>query len=325
MATSAEELTSCIVCFEPFRDPQLLPCQHTFCKSCVNRIADAGTIKCPKCNDVSQVADVKPDFRLGVFLDALAKNTEDLTGSKPNGKTGESGGKLCDLCEDKPVAHWCNDCEQWMCEHCKKTHSKAKATRNHSFTSLKAKNQHYKAQIQRLIQKAEVKVRQSATQATLVEKRLAEIAAVETKATNDCNTLRKRCLDQINQQFDDIEKEIKAVIQPSLSSQTKRLEEIKSNIQNLVKQKLNLEQSLTTETGGVIDADTVIGTAESLIQTIADPVDDTQIPTITVQPSAEWAVVKAAKMRTSRDVTTSRSNINQVILVALPYHLKLVT
>ena len=69
MATSAEELTECIVCFETFREPQLLTCQHTFCKSCVNRIVDAKAVQCPTCKAVSLTEDIKPDFRLAQFLD----------------------------------------------------------------------------------------------------------------------------------------------------------------------------------------------------------------------------------------------------------------
>ena len=79
MATSAEELTNCVICTEFFVDPQVLPCEHVFCKSCVNRMKDAGTIKCPNCSKVCVIDDVKPDFRLATFLDALEKTTEHFT------------------------------------------------------------------------------------------------------------------------------------------------------------------------------------------------------------------------------------------------------
>ena len=121
MATSAEELTECIVCFIPFRDPQLLPCQHTFCKRCVDQIADAGAIKCPKCNTVSLTADVKPDFRLGVFLDALAKQAEELNISKQENSDDTNSitdSMQCESCEEKPVSYWCKDCELWLCKQC---------------------------------------------------------------------------------------------------------------------------------------------------------------------------------------------------------------
>ena len=127
----------------------------------MDRIANAGTIKCPKCNKVSPTADVQPDFRLGVFLDALAKQAEDLTGvklSSEQGKTNEDVAKLCDVCEDKSVAHWCHVCEQWMCDHCKNIHRRTKGTKSHKFSSRQARNEEAKAAVQRLIQNFSFKI-----------------------------------------------------------------------------------------------------------------------------------------------------------------------
>ena len=322
MATSTEELTPCIVCFEPFRDPQLLPCQHTFCGGCVNRITNAGRIKCPKCNQISPTDHVQPDFRLGVFLDALAKQAEDLTGvkaSKEQRQSNESAGKLCDLCEDQPVAHWCNDCSEWLCEHCKKTHSKSKASRDHTFSSLNAKNQEAQASIQLLIQSVDAQVTACERSASVSKQRLDETAAVKTKAVEDCNTLRAECHSKVDQQFVDIEREINALLQPCLSSQSKRLDQIRSNIQKLMTQKREFEQSLKAETGGVIEADTVMGTAKSLVQTITDPDFNNRIPNIKVEPCVEWADMKAARLKTSPRADASGSDTNQVDWLILFY------
>ena len=79
MATSAEELTNCVICTEFFVDPQVLPCEHVFCKGCVNKLTKFGSIKCPKCCNVCVNGDVKPDFRLATFLEALATTAEKLT------------------------------------------------------------------------------------------------------------------------------------------------------------------------------------------------------------------------------------------------------
>ena len=83
MATSTEELTNCVICTEIFTDPQVLPCDHVFCKGCVNRMTKAATIKCPNCSQLSAIDDVKPDFRLATFLDALTETTERFTKSSP--------------------------------------------------------------------------------------------------------------------------------------------------------------------------------------------------------------------------------------------------
>ena len=73
MAT--EEWTNCVICTEFFVDPQVLPCKHVFCKSCVNRWKDAWTIECPFCRKLWVTDDVKPDVRLAESLAKLTPTT----------------------------------------------------------------------------------------------------------------------------------------------------------------------------------------------------------------------------------------------------------
>ena len=54
--------------------------------------------------------------------------TTDLPTSDPSA--------ACELCDEREVAFWCNDCQQWMCAHCKKTHLKARANEHHNVTAV---------------------------------------------------------------------------------------------------------------------------------------------------------------------------------------------
>ena len=318
MATSAEELTSCIVCFEPFRNPQLLPCQHTFCKSCIHEIANAETIKCPKCSKESMTADVQPDFRLGVFLDALAETTQDLTDSKRTSgqaKQKQIAGKLCDLCEEMSVTHWCNDCDEWMCEHCKKAHSRSKASRDHTLMSLRAKNDECKATLRCLTRQIETKIEAYKNEARLFEARPAEINSIQTKAIQDCNAVRAECRSQINKQFNDAKSEVEALIERCLSAHSQILDQLNSNIQRLTAQKTQIEQlSLGTDSDDVrvFDAKTTIDNAVDLLQTIADPDVSIRVPNITVEPVAGWSDVKAVRLKISPGVDASCNSNQQV-------------
>ena len=148
MATSAEELTNCVICAEVFTDPQVLPCEHVFCKTCVDRMKEAGTIKCPNCSEVCKADDVKPDFRLSTFLDVLAENTERLTRPTTSSNTNTtdnrfreqitmpSAGKKCESCEQSDIDSFCRQCEQYFCRRCKIQHGKIAATKHHECTLL---------------------------------------------------------------------------------------------------------------------------------------------------------------------------------------------
>ena len=67
-----------MICLERFSDPQVLSCEHTFCKQCVTRLTRADVIRCPKCRQTTRRRDVRPDARLATFQDALARRAEEL-------------------------------------------------------------------------------------------------------------------------------------------------------------------------------------------------------------------------------------------------------
>ena len=143
MATSVEELTNCVICTEVFTDPQVLPCDHVFCRGCVNRMNDAGTIKCPNCSKVCDIGDVKPDFRLTTFLDALARTTESLTQLNYSSVSSDDVNQTpyallptadkCESCEENAIDSFCHQCQQWLCTNCKKVHGKLTVAKDHIY------------------------------------------------------------------------------------------------------------------------------------------------------------------------------------------------
>ena len=64
-------LSQCPVCLEVYVDPKVLPCDHSLCAGCVQRLKQRSRIKCPLCKVDHDVSSVRPDFRLQQFLDAL--------------------------------------------------------------------------------------------------------------------------------------------------------------------------------------------------------------------------------------------------------------
>lgn len=71
----------CPICFEPFVEPHMTRCGHTFCRECLER-ALAECSKCPKCETVINQSDYFPNHSLNEILRRKEKkklNLENLT------------------------------------------------------------------------------------------------------------------------------------------------------------------------------------------------------------------------------------------------------
>ena len=49
------DIVECPVCFEEFKEPKLLPCNHTLCMKCLEALGTGKTITCPLCNAQHEV------------------------------------------------------------------------------------------------------------------------------------------------------------------------------------------------------------------------------------------------------------------------------
>lgn len=53
------QVVKCPLCLEPYREPKVLACFHSFCKSCLERQMDdncAEKIVCPQCRVETQLS-----------------------------------------------------------------------------------------------------------------------------------------------------------------------------------------------------------------------------------------------------------------------------
>ncbi|KJH43472.1 zinc finger, C3HC4 type [Dictyocaulus viviparus] len=86
-----EQLLTCPICLDRYKQPKLLPCQHTFCYPCLESYADTlhRTIKCPECR-----AEHTIPYNL----------------------------ERCKICEEKAECDICAHCERKACKECRQTH-----------------------------------------------------------------------------------------------------------------------------------------------------------------------------------------------------------
>ncbi|XP_033631570.1 E3 ubiquitin-protein ligase TRIM56-like [Asterias rubens] len=122
----------CGICFDPYKDPKILDCLHSFCKICLQKYQstnykDATMLICPLCRKKTllhqkDVQALKTNFNITGLADQLKLVS-----------LSENNQWVCKLCKDKNEAtHFCFDCPAIFCANCYKMHQKS-----HTVNTLK--------------------------------------------------------------------------------------------------------------------------------------------------------------------------------------------
>ena len=125
----------CAFCHAEYKNPKLLPCLHTFCKSCleecVERVFEGSYVKCPlcgtlkkinvKCDDLSACLEgLASDFVALNLLDACAVDVNELNEEELS----------CSNCPGRAQSR-CSQCAMFLCVNCQRAHKKSKQTAGH--------------------------------------------------------------------------------------------------------------------------------------------------------------------------------------------------
>ena len=122
----------CPLCLETVKNPKTLPCLHSFCLECLDKLANFArrqlqtSVKCPVCQalfpipDTNTFANLPSSFHLNRLVDVLALHDSTVQVQKCNS---------CD--ENNPATSYCFVCHSFMCESCFQAHQRLKATRDH--------------------------------------------------------------------------------------------------------------------------------------------------------------------------------------------------
>lgn len=130
-----EEFLTCSICFEIFKEPKTLPCLHSFCKDCIDCIAQKAAGKaehpCPLCREIFRFPSGGAiDFKTNFYL----KNLIQIVGSAKEIKK-------CSFCilngEDAVASAQCLTCNDFLCPECADhRHRSTTITFNHRVVSL---------------------------------------------------------------------------------------------------------------------------------------------------------------------------------------------
>lgn len=116
-------LLTCSVCNDRFKNPKLLPCQHTFCmEPCLEKVADTSRhqVKCPECNAEHRI----PYQGVQAFPNnvTLTRFLELRLGLNDQALEPPPSMQRCAICNEKERLEKCNHCNKKVCQSCKKAH-----------------------------------------------------------------------------------------------------------------------------------------------------------------------------------------------------------
>ncbi|XP_033741048.1 E3 ubiquitin-protein ligase TRIM7-like [Pecten maximus] len=125
-----EELT-CPICLELYQDPVFLPCQHNFCRECLNTHIQQHTLEgtpfpCPSCRCTVQLTEehvtkLPKNFALANIISRLQSLKHGYTETE-TGTRCEKQGEICKA-HSRSVSVFCNTCDTVLCTKCLRDHS----------------------------------------------------------------------------------------------------------------------------------------------------------------------------------------------------------
>lgn len=128
-----EELLTCSLCLDLFKEPKTLRCLHSYCVECLRKLTqnkEDKPITCPLCRDETVIPDEGiEDIPTNFFI----KNMLDVVELKSKIENPQ-----CSNCEEGlPAQCRCMDCEEFFCETCLAAHQRLKANVEHKILDLK--------------------------------------------------------------------------------------------------------------------------------------------------------------------------------------------
>ncbi|XP_055932216.1 RING finger protein nhl-1-like isoform X2 [Argiope bruennichi] len=119
-----DQLLTCAICLDRYRNPKLLPCQHTFCmEPCLDGLIDYARrqIKCPECRAEHRIPyQGIQQFPTNVTLMRFLELHRDITGEEP--EPPPSCMERCSVCSEKANVEKCAHCDKKICPDCKEAH-----------------------------------------------------------------------------------------------------------------------------------------------------------------------------------------------------------
>ncbi|XP_019641593.1 PREDICTED: tripartite motif-containing protein 3-like [Branchiostoma belcheri] len=134
------EFLECQICLDDLKQPKMLPCLHTFCLPCLERVLEAepdGKLSCPTCcQDVPLPKDgtrvFKNNFPEEKLQEAAQKPLKSVSFSTQEPETS------CTACDTgSKSTYFCIDCTDYLCQVCTDAHDRMKIFQSHRVVTVR--------------------------------------------------------------------------------------------------------------------------------------------------------------------------------------------
>ncbi|XP_072014233.1 E3 ubiquitin-protein ligase TRIM71-like [Amphiura filiformis] len=129
---------NCAICLDTFHDPRALPCQHGFCRECLEQCVasskDKQTLVCPTCREEVKISkDSVKDLPVHFLVSSL-KDTVDME-EKAQIPSPDTVCSNCHTSGNKAKVR-CVDCKEYLCDTCYVYHKTFKAMKDHKVITM---------------------------------------------------------------------------------------------------------------------------------------------------------------------------------------------
>ena len=133
-----EDQLTCPVCLDQFTDPRTLPCLHSFCTKCLqklpletDKVGITHPLSCPTCRTEAEL----PQQGVTGFHKAFHLNNLIEIHNLMKKVSGEEK-TVCSNCKKEEAGGYCSDCDKFFCPSCDDVHKKWAPTSTHRLMSL---------------------------------------------------------------------------------------------------------------------------------------------------------------------------------------------
>ncbi|XP_078422619.1 zinc-binding protein A33-like [Cetorhinus maximus] len=127
---------SCAICHDLYKDPVLIDCDHSFCRSCITRYWEkAGTTSCPVCRKETSSMDLRPNRTLSNVVETFVSS--------------DKGGEIQQECSrhKEKLKVFCKTDNQPICVICQIS----KSHQNHEVLPVEEATEELKEELQNLL------------------------------------------------------------------------------------------------------------------------------------------------------------------------------